>query len=266
MPNGDPASRSGGAAVLSARERLVFALDYPTLEEARGAASLVAPAVGVLKVGLELFTREGPRAVGLGEELGLDVFLDLKLHDIPQTVEGAVASAAALGARYLTVHASGGAAMLERAAKAAARVAAPKKKPLTVLAVTVLTSLDAGDLQAMGIQEEPGEHVLRLARIAWGAGIRGFVTSPAEVSAVRRELGPEALLVTPGVRPAGSDVKDQKRVATPARAIAEGADLLVVGRPIRDAIDPLEAARSIGREVDEARRGAERQGSAGQAG
>jgi orotidine-5'-phosphate decarboxylase len=251
MQNGDRGSR----AVLGARERLVFALDFPTLEGARGAAATVAPAVGVLKVGLELFTREGPKAVGLGEELGLDVFLDLKLHDIPQTVQGAVVSAAALGARYLTVHASGGAAMLERAANVAARMAVLGKKPLTVLAVTVLTSLDAGDLKAMGVGEEPSDHVLRLARMAWGAGIRGFVTSPAEVAAMRRELGPEAVLVTPGVRPAGAEAGDQKRVATPARAIAEGADLLVVGRPIRDARDPLEAARSIASEIEEALRG-----------
>jgi orotidine-5'-phosphate decarboxylase len=251
---------------MSARERLVFALDYPTLEGAKGAAARVAPGIGVLKVGLELFTREGPRAVEIGGELGLEVFLDLKLHDIPQTVEGAVVSAAALGARYLTVHACGGSAMLERAANAAARAAAPGKKPLTVLAVTVLTSLDAGDLKAMGIEEEPGAHVLRLARLAWSAGIRGFVTSPAEVLAMRRELGPEAVIVTPGVRPAGSDVQDQKRVATPGGAIEDGADLLVVGRPIRDAIDPLEAARSIGREMDEALRGAANQPGAERAG
>lgn len=266
MPIGDPRSRSGGAAVLTARERIAFALDYPSLDDARRAAARIAPAVGVLKVGLELFTREGPHAVSLGDELGLDVFLDLKLHDIPQTVEGAVASAAALGVRYLTVHASGGAAMLERAANAAARAANDGKKPLTVLAVTVLTSLDGGDLKAMGVEEEPSAHVLRLAKLAWSAGIRGYVTSPAEVSAMRRELGPEAVLVTPGVRPAGSDWKDQKRVATPGRAIADGADLLVVGRPIRDAIDPLEAARSIEREIDEALRGGANEGRTEQAG
>lgn len=252
MVNGDLGSRSGGGAVRDARSRVVFALDYPTLDEARAGASRVAPAVGVLKVGLELFVREGPRAVELGAELGLPVFLDLKLLDIPQTVEGAVASAGALGARYLTVHASGGGAMLERAARAAARA----KEPLTVLAVTALTSLDAEDLKAMGVEEEPREYVLRLARLAWGAGIRGFVASPAEVAAMRHELGAEALLVTPGVRPLGADVMDQKRVATPARAISDGADLLVVGRPIRDAGDPLEAARAIGREIEEAMGGA----------
>ncbi|MFO0758246.1 MAG: orotidine-5'-phosphate decarboxylase [Byssovorax sp.] len=230
---------------LSPRERLVFPLDFGSLDEARASAAALAPHIGVLKVGLELFVREGPAAVRLGDELGLDVFLDLKLHDIPETVERAVASAAALGARYLTVHAAGGAAMLARAAARAAQ--APR--PLTLLAVTVLTSLDAADLAAQHVQGTPADHVLRLARLAWGAGIRGFVTSPAEVGALREALGPEALLVTPGVRPAGAEAGDQKRIATPAAAIRAGADLLVVGRPIRDAADPPAAARAITAEI-----------------
>jgi orotidine-5'-phosphate decarboxylase len=224
-----------------ARMRLVFPLDYPTVAAARAAGALVAPAVGVLKVGLELFVREGPAAVGIARELGRDVFLDLKLHDIPETVERAVASAAELGARYLTVHAAGGTAMLSRAAERAARAPAP----LTLLAITVLTSLDAGDLAAQGLSAQPAEHAVRMARLAWEAGVRGFVTSPAEVAVLRRALGAEALLVTPGVRPEGADLGDQKRVATPAAAIAAGADLLVVGRPIRDAADPLAAARGV---------------------
>lgn len=231
-----------------AKRRLVFPLDYATLAEAAAAAAIVAPAIGVLKVGLELFTREGPPAAAIGVEHGLDVFLDLKLHDIPQTVERAVSSAAALGVRYLTVHASGGSAMLEGAVAAAKR--APQE--MTILAVTALTSLDAADLSAIGLSESPQDHVLRLARLAWGAGVRGFVASPAEASALRRELGPDALLVTPGIRPAGAASLDQKRVATPARAIADGADLLVVGRPIRDAADPLAAARSVAREIEDA--------------
>jgi orotidine-5'-phosphate decarboxylase len=228
-----------------ARRRLAFALDYPTLAAARAGADVVAPAVAVLKVGLELFVREGPPAVALGDELGLDVFLDLKLHDIPETVERAVASAATLGARYLTVHAAGGAAMLAGAVRAASR--APR--PLTILAITVLTSLDAADLAAVGVPAPPGEQVRTLARLAWQAGVRGFVTSPSEVGALRAELGSEALLVTPGIRPAGASVGDQKRVATPALAIAAGADLLVVGRPIRDAADPLGAARAVVAEI-----------------
>jgi orotidine-5'-phosphate decarboxylase len=236
------------ASVEQARARLVFPLDYPTLDEARRGASLVAPSVGVLKVGLELFVREGPAAVALGRDLGLDVFLDLKLHDIPETVERAVRSAGELGARYLTVHASGGAAMLARAASAAA--SAPR--PLTILAVTVLTSLDTADLGAQSIGGTPAEHVVRLAQIAWGAGVRGFVSSAAEAKALRAALGPGATLVTPGIRPAGAAAHDQKRVATPASAIADGADLLVVGRPIRDAADPLAAAQSVIAEIQAA--------------
>jgi orotidine-5'-phosphate decarboxylase len=232
---------SRARTALRARDRLVFPLDVPTLDDARRAATTLAPEIGVLKVGLELFVREGPAAVRLGVDLGLDVFLDLKLHDIPETVERAVTSAAALGARYLTVHAAGGAAMLSRAAEAAAR--APS--PLTILAVTVLTSLDAADLAAQSIDGPVRDHVLRLARLAWGAGVRGFVCSPAEARAMRDALGEEALLVTPGIRPAGAAAGDQKRIATPASAIADGADLLVVGRPIRDAADPVAAARAI---------------------
>ncbi|APR77651.1 Orotidine 5'-phosphate decarboxylase [Minicystis rosea] len=233
---------------LSARDRLVFPLDFPTLDDARRAATPLAPAIGVLKVGLELFVREGPAAVRLGRDLERDVFLDLKLHDIPETVERAVASAGALGVRYLTVHASGGATMLARAAAQAAR--APT--PLTILAVTVLTSLDAADLAAQAIPGTAGEHVIRLARLAWDAGVRGFVCSPAEARAMRQALGPEAILVTPGIRPAGADAGDQKRIATPAAAIADGADLLVVGRPIRDAADPLAAARAVVAEIERA--------------
>jgi orotidine-5'-phosphate decarboxylase len=229
----------------SARERLVFPLDFPSLTEAAHAAAALAPAVGVLKVGLELFVREGPAAVGLGRALGREVFLDLKLHDIPETVERAVASAAGLGVRYLTVHAAGGSAMLERAAAAAAR--APT--PLTILAVTVLTSLDGGDLATTGVGGTTSEQVLRLARLGWEAGVRGFVAAAGEARALRDALGPEALLVTPGIRPAGAGAADQKRVATPAQAIADGADLLVVGRPIRDAADPRAAAEAVVAEI-----------------
>ncbi len=181
----------------SARDRVVFPLDFSTLAEARGAAAEVAPAVGVLKVGLELFVREGAAAVAIGRENGREVFLDLKLHDIPETVERAVTGAAALGVRYLTVHAAGGSTMLSRAVAAAQK--APR--PLTILAVSVLTSLDAGDLAAQGVPGTVREHVLRLAPLGWDAGVRGFVTSASEVRALREALGPEALLVTPGIRP-----------------------------------------------------------------
>lgn len=228
-----------------ARKKIAFALDYPTLAEASAGARLVAPAVGVLKVGLELFVREGPAAVELGAACERPVFLDLKLHDIPETVERAVQNAAALGVRYLTIHAAGGRAMLERAANAAARATSP----LTLLAVTVLTSLDQGDLAALGVAGSTRDHVVRLAKIAIDAGVRGFVTSPQEVAALRAEVGPEAFLVTPGVRPEGAATGDQKRVATPRTALAAGADLLVIGRPIRDAADPLAAARAIASDI-----------------
>ena len=244
----------------TARARLVFPLDFATLAEARVAATRLAPAVGVLKVGLELFVSEGPAAAALGRELGLDVFLDLKLHDIPETVERAVASAAALGVRYLTVHATGGVEMLRRAVKSAAL--APR--PMTILAITVLTSLDEGDLRAQGVDATASEQVLRLAQVAWSAGVRGFVTSPAEARALRAALGPEALLVTPGIRPIGAVAGDQKRIATPTSAIADGADLLVVGRPIRDAADPVAAAGAVVAEIEQAL--AERSALAGREG
>jgi orotidine-5'-phosphate decarboxylase len=230
---------------LAAQQRLVFPLDYASLEEAREGARLVAPHAGVLKVGLELFMREGPASIAVCHDLGRDVFLDLKLHDIPETVGRAVKIAASLGIRYLTVHAHGGHAMLARAAEEAART----PTPLTVLAVTVLTSLDAADLGAVGIDAPPAAQVERVARLAWDAGIRGFVASAAEATNLRQALGPNALLVTPGIRPAGSASGDQKRVVTPADAIAAGADLLVVGRPIRDAADPREAARAVALEI-----------------
>jgi orotidine-5'-phosphate decarboxylase len=223
------------------RERLAFALDYPTLAEAEAGAALVAEHVGVLKVGLELFVAEGAAAVKLGAKLGVSVFLDLKLHDIPETVERAVATAGQLGARFLTLHAQGGPRMLEAAAKRADREGAGLK----LLAVTVLTSLDASDLQAIGVTATPSDHVLRLAKLATGLGIPGLVSSTAEVAALRAALGPDAVLVTPGIRPAGAAVGDQKRVGTPASALRDGSSLLVVGRPIRDAADPAAAARSI---------------------
>lgn len=248
MPNSVRQRTSlGGSSLDEARRRLVFPLDYPSLDEARAAATRVAPSIGVLKVGLELFVREGPRAVEIGKDLGLDVFLDLKLHDIPATVAGAVASAASLGVRYLTVHAAGGAEMLQRAAQEAAR--APE---LILLAVTLLTSLDDGDLAAQGVQGSASEHVVRMAQLARGAGIHGFVASPHEVPALRQALGAGDLLVTPGIRLGpgpGARVDDQKRIATPSAAISAGADLLVVGRPIREAADPLATARSIVQEI-----------------
>jgi len=232
--------------------RIVFALDLPSLEGARAMALAVRDAVGMLKVGLELFVEAGPRAVALGEEARRPVFLDLKLHDIPETVERAVARASALGARMLTVHASGGPAMLRRAVERARKEGAG----LEVVAVTVLTSLDAGDLGAIGVGGEVAAQVERLARMAWNEGVRAFVCSPHEAARLRAALGPDATLVTPGVRAAAAAGKDdQKRTMTAGEAVAAGASWVVVGRPIRDASDPLAAARAIAAEVEVARRG-----------
>ncbi len=235
------------------KSRLAFALDYPTLDDARRGAATVQGSVGVLKVGLELFVRGGPDAVAIGLDQGADVFLDLKLHDIPATVERAVGVAAGMGVRYLTLHAAGGPHMLEHAAKRAES----EGTGLVLLAVTVLTSLDAADLRATGVEHTPGDQALRLARLAQSAGVPGLVCSSAEVGRLRRELGPEAVLVTPGIRPAGSSGgDDQKRTGTPGGAIRDGSSILVVGRPIRDAADPASAAQAILSEIAEAQRDA----------
>ncbi|MEB2312898.1 MAG: orotidine-5'-phosphate decarboxylase [Sorangiineae bacterium] len=236
------------SSLATARRRLAFALDYPSLAEARTGASRVREHAGVLKVGLELFVREGAPAVALGEQLGCEVFLDLKLHDIPETVERAVASACGLGARYLTLHAAGGPRMLEAAAGRAER----EGTGLVLLAVTVLTSLDAADLAATGVSGSPAEQALRLARLARGAGIPGLVCSAAEVGALREALGPEPVLVTPGIRPSGASAGDQKRTGSPGGAIRAGSSLLVVGRPIRDAAEPAVAAQALVSEIAEA--------------
>ncbi len=227
-------------------ERIVFPLDASNAAEARALAARVAPAVGVLKVGLELFVAEGPSVLAVGSEHGRPVFLDLKLHDIPETVERAVASAASHGVRYLTVHASGGPEMLRRAAARAERESCGQTM---LLAVTVLTSMSDDDLALTGVPDGARDQVVRLARLAWDNGVRGFVCSPLEVAVLRETLGPGATLVVPGVRPAGAAQGDQKRVATPAATVRAGADLLVIGRPIRDAHDPRAAAAAIAAEI-----------------
>ena len=231
----------------AARSRLIFALDYPSIESAREGAEQVSGQVGTVKVGLELFTRYGPEAIALGQRAGAEVFLDLKLHDIPATVGRAVRSLTSHGGavRFLTVHASGGSAML----RAAVEQAEAASHPMGIVAVTVLTSLDRADLLALGVERSPREQALRLAEIGWAAGVRAFVCSPAEAATLREALGEEARIITPGVRPAGSDHQDQKRVMTPARAIGAGADMLVIGRPIRDADKPGEAAAAIVSEI-----------------
>ena len=223
-------------------QRICSALDFGSWAEAEPFARAIAPHVGMLKVGLELFTAEGPPVVRAAAALGLPVFLDLKLNDIPATVEGAARSAAATGAALLTIHASGGPEMV----RAAVRGAGDRVR---VLAVTVLTSLDDAALRAIGLLGPLEAAVVRLARLAVEAGAAGLVCSPQEVAAVRAAVGPGPLLVVPGVRPAGSARGDQARVATPAEAVRAGADVIVVGRPLRDAPDPAAAARAIAAEL-----------------
>jgi orotidine-5'-phosphate decarboxylase len=218
------------------RAPIAVALDAPDADTAARWARAVSPHVAVVKVGLELFCRVGPDVVELVRG-DCSVFLDLKLHDIPNTVAGAARSVAGLGVRYLTVHASGGADMVRAAVDAAPDV--------TIAGVTVLTSLDTATLQAVGLAGPPHDAVRRLAALAVGAGAGALVCSPQEVAAVRAEVGPDVVLITPGVRPAGASVQDQARVATPQDALAAGADLLVIGRPITGAPDPARAAAQI---------------------
>ena len=232
----------------SARRRLIVALDVP---DAPAALDLVRRLEGTcawFKVGLELFVAAGPAVLEPIISRGHSVFLDLKFHDIPNTVAGAVRSAASLGARMMTVHASGGPAMLAAARKALEGVANPPE----LLAVTMLTSMDSEQMTAVGFERSPSDEVKLLAQMAYNAGLRGFVCSPQEVSAVRALAGPAATLVVPGIRPAGADAGDQKRIATPADTLRMGASFLVVGRPITQAADPAAAASAILREMADA--------------
>ncbi len=201
-----------------------------------------------LKVGLELYVAAGPSVLEPLLARGYSIFLDLKLHDIPNTVAGAVRSAAGLGVGMLTVHAGGGPAMLAAAREALAGTPNPPE----LLAVTVLTSMDAAQCAAVGVAQQPAAQVELLARMGLASGIRGFVCSPQEVRTLRQITGPEGVLVIPGIRPAGADVGDQKRIATPADALRKGASYLVVGRPITQAPSPAEAASAIVQEMSEA--------------
>jgi orotidine-5'-phosphate decarboxylase len=221
--------------------RVAVALDSSEREEVLRLARALVGRVGVAKVGLEAFSANGPALVAEVGKLGMPVFLDLKLHDIPNTVERAARNAARLGVAMLTVHASGGEAML----RAAVAGAAGAERPPAVLAVTVLTSLDDAALAGLGIPGGAAGRVAAWAALAQTCGCAGVVCSPREAAALRSSLGPGFLLVTPGVRPAGEGTADQRRVATPREAIAAGADLLVVGRPITAAPDPLVAAELI---------------------
>jgi orotidine-5'-phosphate decarboxylase len=221
---------------------IAVALDAPDLETAARWAAQVTPHVSTVKVGLELYLRYGPDAVaGVRGAGGVDVFLDLKLHDIPATVRGAARAVAPLKPTYLTVHASGVPAMVRAAVEAV-----PDTK---IAAVTVLTSLTEADLTAVGLTGPPRDAVRRLASLAVDAGARALVCSPQEVAAVRAEVGPDITLITPGVRPAGAATQDQARVATPQEALAAGADLLVIGRPITASPDPEATAADLARQL-----------------
>jgi orotidine-5'-phosphate decarboxylase len=223
------------------RHRLIVALDVSSAAAARKIVAAVGDSAHTYKVGMQLYTAEGPAVVRELVSSGRRVFLDLKYHDIPNTVGAAVREAAQLGVSMLTVHASGGAQML----RAATEAAAIQAKAPWVLAVTVLTSLDDADLNTLGIRENVVGQVLRLAALALSNGCRGVVASAHEAAALREDFGQEFVIVTPGVRPAGSGRADQVRVVTPAEAVAFGATHIVVGRPITAAADPAAEARAI---------------------
>jgi orotidine-5'-phosphate decarboxylase len=220
---------------------LIVALDTGSLDEALALFGRVRAVTPWVKVGLELYTAEGPRAVRELRAAGARVFLDLKLHDIPAQVAGAVRSAGRLGVELLTLHAAGGPAMLK-----AAREAAPEG--LALLAVTVLTSIGAEDADALGVPP-PASWAPRLARLAWASGAHGVVAAVTEAVHIRSEAPPGFRILTPGIRPAGAEAGDQKRVATPAAAVRAGSDYLVVGRPITGAADPAAAARRVWEEM-----------------
>jgi orotidine-5'-phosphate decarboxylase len=226
--------------MIQAQDRLIVALDVSSATEARAIVQAVGESARFYKVGKQLFTAEGPQVVRDLVCSGRKVFLDLKYHDIPNTVAGAVGVAARLGVSMLTVHASGGETMLRAAVEAAAG-----RPELSVLAVTVLTSMDQHDLEQVGVQGTVLDQVLRLGALAISQGCAGVVASAHEAAALRKEMGKDFLIVTPGVRPAGTAKGDQARVVTPTEAIAAGATHIVVGRPITDAPDPAKAARDI---------------------
>jgi orotidine-5'-phosphate decarboxylase len=231
------------------RSSLIVALDVPDRAAALNAVENLSGHVGYFKIGLELFTREGPRLVEEIRDRGEKIFLDLKLHDIPNTVKGAVRSARALGVQMLTVHASGGPQMMAAACQEAQSSATP---PL-ILAVTALTSLSEADVQNLGVLGTTAQWVERLARLAHNSGIRGVVASAKELAMLRANFRDQLQFVIPGIRPAGTALQDQSRAVTPAEAIHAGANYIVVGRPILQAPDPAGAADAIVAEISQAR-------------
>jgi orotidine-5'-phosphate decarboxylase len=235
-------------------DRVLVALDVPTAREALSLADTLRGAVAGFKVGSQLFTAAGPDVVRTLVSRGDRVFLDLKFHDIPNTVAGAVAAATKLGVWMLNVHASGGAPMLEAARRAADQAVDPGQPRPLVIAVTVLTSLDAATLNSVGVRASPLDQVVHLAKLVQSAGLDGVVASPQETAAIRRACGPEFVIITPGIRGGSADTRsskdDQQRTATPAGAVEVGSSYLVVGRPITGAADPKAAALQIRSEVE----------------
>lgn len=237
---------------LNMARKIIIALDVKNREEARAVLESL-PEARLFKVGLELYTAEGPAMIDLVKSFGKEVFLDLKLHDIPNTVAGAVKSAVRHGVAMLTLHTSGGREMMKRAVEAARETAAKENKPLPlILGVTVLTSLKDSDLQEIGFSSDARNQVLRLARLAVEAGIEGIVCSPQELEPLRAELGSRVRIITPGIRPAWAEAQDQKRIMTPGEAIKKGADFLVIGRPITQAPVPREAFSRVLEELQSA--------------
>ena len=230
----------------AARRRLVLPLDVDSVREADRWVRLLEGEVGLFKVGKQLFMHAGPDVVRRVQKRGGEVFLDLKFHDIPQTVALAGVEAARLGVRIFNVHAAGGVDMMRTTVAAVGDACRRERlrRPL-MLAVTVLTSLADADLKRVGVSSPAAKQVVRLARLAKACGMDGVVASPREIAAIRRACGPSFVILTPGIRQAGDAVGDQKRVETPEAATRAGADYLVVGRPIRDAADPVAAARGI---------------------
>ncbi|OIO64073.1 orotidine 5'-phosphate decarboxylase [Candidatus Woesearchaeota archaeon CG1_02_33_12] len=237
---------------LSARERLVLALDVDDFSSAENLVGLLKDYVGVFKVGSQLFTSEGTKIIDMITKAKARVFLDLKFHDIPNTVKGAAESATKLGVYMFNVHASGGYEMMKAAADAAIETSIKLgiKKPL-ILGVTVLTSINQEILEKeVGVNKAVKEHVVHLAKLAKSAGLDGVVASPHEIKDIRDACGKNFIILTPGIRPAGEEINDQKRIMTPKQALEQGADFIVIGRPIRNAENPVEAAKNIIKEME----------------
>jgi len=233
-----------------ARKKIIFALDVHGLEDIDRWADRLTGKVGMFKIGKELFTSCGPAAVKAVQRAGGQVFLDLKYHDIPNTVASAMLEAARLGVSIANLHALGGAEMMESAASAVHKEFSDAERP-RLLAVTILTSSTVETLRQIGIEHSVQDMVVRLARLAKSSGMDGVVASPLEIGLIREACGPDFLIVTPGVRPSFASVDDQKRIMTPAEAVSCGADYLVIGRPIAKAADPVQAADCIANEIME---------------